>query len=72
MLTGEGKAFCAGGDFGEMMAGPLDMLPMKGDYADLLVALMRSDKPVVAKVNGHAMGGGVGPRGRLHLRYRVH
>jgi enoyl-CoA hydratase/carnithine racemase len=58
-ITGDGKAFCAGGDFQQMTGGP-DALPQKGDYADLLLAMIRSDKPIVAKVNGHAMGGGLG------------
>jgi enoyl-CoA hydratase/carnithine racemase len=61
VLTGEGKAFCAGGDFSEMTSGAAEpTLGHKGDYADLLLALSRSDKPVVARVNGHAMGGGLG------------
>jgi len=61
VLTGEGKAFCAGGDFSEMTTGAADSkLAHKGDYADLLLALSKSDKPVVARVNGHAMGGGLG------------
>jgi enoyl-CoA hydratase/carnithine racemase len=61
VLTGEGKAFCSGGDFAEMTSGVGESkLPPKGDYADLLLALVNSDKPVVAKVNGHAMGGGLG------------
>jgi enoyl-CoA hydratase/carnithine racemase len=69
VITGEGKVFCAGGDFAQMstLAGesvrppPVGgALPVKGDYADLLMALLRSDKPVVARVNGHALGSGVG------------
>lgn len=61
VLTGEGKAFCAGGDFAQMTSGPEGpALSHKGDYADLLLALTNCDKPVVAKVNGHAMGGGLG------------
>jgi enoyl-CoA hydratase/carnithine racemase len=61
VLTGEGKAFCAGGDFSEMTSGVVESkLAHKGDYADLLLALAKSDKPVVARVNGHAMGGGLG------------
>ncbi len=61
VLTGEGKAFSAGGDFAQMSGGPdVTALAHKGDYADLLLALWRSDKPVIAKVNGHAMGGGLG------------
>jgi enoyl-CoA hydratase/carnithine racemase len=65
VLTGAGKAFCAGADFqsmsssgeGEALA-PFD--GDGGDYAKLLETLWRSPKPVVAKVNGHAMGGGLG------------
>jgi enoyl-CoA hydratase/carnithine racemase len=58
VLTGEGKAFCSGGDFSGGGDGP--ELPPKGDFADLLLALSHGDKPVIAKVNGDAMGGGLG------------
>jgi enoyl-CoA hydratase/carnithine racemase len=62
VVTGAGKAFCAGGDFQQMTgAGPEgEALPHKGDYADLLLAATRFEKPIVAKVNGHALGGGLG------------
>jgi enoyl-CoA hydratase/carnithine racemase len=63
VIEGEGKTFCAGGDFAQMTnASESDGPPLaaKGDYADLLLALVKSDKPIVAKVNGHAMGGGLG------------
>jgi enoyl-CoA hydratase/carnithine racemase len=61
VLTGEGEAFCAGGDFAEIATGVTDWkLPRKGDIVDLWLALSRIDKPVVAKVNGHALGGGLG------------
>jgi enoyl-CoA hydratase/carnithine racemase len=58
VLTGEGKAFCSGGDFTSAPAAPA--LPPRGDFVDLLLALYRSDKAVVARVNGDAMGGGLG------------
>lgn len=58
LLTGEGKAFCSGGDFSG--AASESELPHKGDFADLLLALYRSDKPVIARVNGDALGGGLG------------
>lgn len=61
VITGAGDAFCAGGDFGQMTSGAATQdLPSKGDYADLLLALVSSTKPIVARVNGHAMGGGLG------------
>ena len=62
VITGEGRAFCAGGDFAQMSGGAADEnpLPSKGDYADLLLAMTRYEKPIVARVNGAAMGGGLG------------
>ncbi len=65
VLTGAGKSFCAGGDFAQMTSGADEGgLPPHpdggGDYAALLQAMMASGKPIVAKVNGHAMGGGLG------------
>jgi enoyl-CoA hydratase/carnithine racemase len=62
VLTGEGTAFCSGGDFGEMTSGGTgagDLEP-RGDYADLLFSLVRCDKPTIARVNGLALGGGLG------------
>ena len=66
VVTGEGKAFCAGGDFAQMSGGAAQSpdsenpLPSKGDYSDLLLAMTRYEKPIVARVNGAAMGGGLG------------
>ena len=61
VITGAGNSFCAGGDFQQMTAGAeAGELPFKGDYKDLLLRLWRSEKPVIARVNGHAMGGGLG------------
>ncbi len=61
VITGAGNSFCAGGDFQQMTAGTdANELPFKGDYKDLLLRLWRGEKPVIARVNGHAMGGGLG------------
>ena len=61
VITGAGDAFCAGGDFAQMTGGAAaSELPPMGDYADLLLAMTRSPKPILARVNGHAMGGGLG------------
>lgn len=61
ILTGAGGTFCAGGDLGAMSAGPVvSNLPMRGDYADLLLAMTRYTRPIIARVEGVAMGGGLG------------
>ncbi len=61
VITGEGKAFCAGGDFAEMTNPPSEpRLTLRGDFAALMLALAKTTKPVIAKVNGVAMGGGLG------------
>jgi enoyl-CoA hydratase/carnithine racemase len=61
VITGEGKAFCAGGDFSQMTSGAdANELPHKGDYADLLLAMTQCQLPIIARVNGPAMGGGLG------------
>ncbi|RYE94536.1 MAG: enoyl-CoA hydratase, partial [Myxococcales bacterium] len=62
VLQGSGPVFCAGGDFSQMAGGgdQPEGLAMRGDYADLLLAMMRTTRPIVARVHGHAMGGGLG------------
>ncbi len=63
VLAGDGKVFCAGGDFAEMMAGASSTsgdVPLRGDFADLMREMVRTVKPIVAKVGGPAMGGGFG------------
>lgn len=62
VITGEGKTFSAGGDFAQMGAPAPEStrLPHKGDYADLLRTVMHADKPIIARVNGHALGSGLG------------
>ena len=66
VITGAGAVFCTGGDFAQM-AGTAEALPHKGDYADLLLAMTRSPKPIVARVNGHALGGGLGLVAAAHF-----
>jgi enoyl-CoA hydratase/carnithine racemase len=68
VLTGAGDAFCAGGDFAQMTGGGAGQArEPTGDYADLLLAIANATKPVVARVNGHAMGGGLGLVAAAHF-----
>ena len=61
VITGAGPAFSAGGDLsGGFMDEPLLSHGERGALADLFRALRRCAKPTVARVNGHALGGGFG------------
>ncbi|MDP6409201.1 MAG: enoyl-CoA hydratase-related protein [Planctomycetota bacterium] len=56
-ITGAGeRAFCAGGDLAEIAAGGEAL----SGYAELLRSMLRFPKPLLARLNGHAMGGGLG------------
>lgn len=70
VLAAQGKVFCAGGDLGQMAGGSSGEdgeLPLRGDFADLMLAMVRMDKPLVARVHGPAMGGGVGLLAACHF-----
>ncbi len=67
VLTGAGEAFCVGGDFQQLSGGEQDALASKGGYPELLLALWRSSKPLIARVNGHALGGGLGLVAACHF-----
>ena len=70
VFTGAGKVFSAGGDLGSMaQAGSAGATPLQsqaetfrlpGTFVDLNLALARLGKPSIAKVNGHALAGGLG------------
>ncbi|MFP4597717.1 MAG: enoyl-CoA hydratase/isomerase family protein [Persicimonas sp.] len=63
VLTGAGdKAFCAGGDLmdQQMGGGALAMHEDRSGFADMLLAMNQCSKPLIARVNGHALGGGFG------------
>ena len=73
ILTGAGRSFCAGLDLtdqadpasidavtGAMKAGPRAGMRAQEYMADMMSLLRRIQQPVIAAVNGHAYGGGLG------------
>jgi enoyl-CoA hydratase/carnithine racemase len=64
VLTGNGSAFCAGADIGEfkdLTPDQMDRVERRADLTmQLHLSISRMSKPVVAAINGFAMGGGAG------------
>lgn len=64
VVTGAGASFCAGADLGHMRAmadaGEAENFRDALALAEMLAALDACSKPLVARVNGDAFGGGIG------------
>ena len=62
VLTGAGRVFCAGADLtsfdGE--ATGLERYRSRDLYVDLFVLMAELGKPIVGRINGHALAGGLG------------
>ncbi len=63
VLTGAGnRAFCAGADLSSFVAGESEVERHHGRkaFVDLFVLMNELGKPVVGRINGHALAGGLG------------
>lgn len=62
IVSGQGKAFCAGGDLKSMQEQVMNIEKLKSQnidkIADALVAMRRFSKPIIAQIHGAAAGGG--------------
>jgi enoyl-CoA hydratase len=59
VLTGEGKAFVAGADIGEMSRlSPLEARAFAQNGHKTLARLEKTEKPIICAINGFALGGG--------------
>jgi enoyl-CoA hydratase/carnithine racemase len=64
VLTGAGsKTFCAGADFGEAISATASLLDRHEEqrkFAELFKVIKGLQKPLLGRINGHALGGGFG------------
>ena len=60
LITGEGKAFCAGQDLGEAVdpEGPELTTIVEEHYNPIILRIRNIEKPILAAVNGVAAGAG--------------
>lgn len=62
VLTGAGRVFCAGADLssfdGEMTG--LEKFRSRDLFVDLFVLMAELGKPIIGRINGHALAGGLG------------
>ncbi|QRG65787.1 enoyl-CoA hydratase/isomerase family protein [Brevibacillus choshinensis] len=71
IITGTGKSFVSGGDLNQFIAvrGHEQAFPLLHKVAELLSAIDHFSKPVIAMINGAAIGGGCEFAGACHFRF---
>lgn len=62
IITGSGSTFCAGADFGSSFSAEENRLPNETlmNFYKPFLEIQRIEIPVIAAMNGHAIGGGLG------------
>lgn len=63
IVTGQGRAFCSGADFGLISRlqglGPKELFQELRYIQDVITVFETMEKPVIASINGYALGGGM-------------
>src|SRR5439155_19592937 len=63
VLAGNGKDFCSGGNFArfkKMISGEIDVIDAQKQLQRIIFSLRNLDRPVLAAIQGAAMGAGAG------------
>jgi len=62
ILTGAGAAFCAGADLSSFdnQMGQLELYRSRDLFVELFILMAELGKPIVGRINGHALAGGLG------------
>ena len=72
VLTNEGRVFCAGADLSERSEAADPVEPAAVDPIDIFGGIRDLPKPVVGRIAGHAVAGGMGLAASCDLSVAVH
>ena len=62
VMTGAGRVFCAGADLASFNGetSSLEKFRSRDLFVDLFILMSELGKPIVGRINGHALAGGLG------------